>query len=56
MPERTEIVPLLIMTKLEQFDYPSAAAIALVTLGFSAALLLGINALRAHTARFYAVP
>jgi sulfate transport system permease protein len=54
MPLKTEIVPLLIMTKLEQFDYPAAAALALVTLGFSALLLLLIHALRDRTARFYA--
>ena len=43
MPMRTEIVPLLIMTKLEQYDYNGAAAIALVTLILSFILLLGIN-------------
>jgi sulfate transport system permease protein len=54
MPLKTEIVPLLIMTKLEQFDYPAAAALAMVTLAFSALLLLVIHALRDRTARFYA--
>jgi ABC-type spermidine/putrescine transport system permease subunit I len=32
MPMHTEVVPLLIMTKLEQFDYAGATAIALVML------------------------
>ncbi|GAF15074.1 sulfate transport system permease protein CysT [Bacillus sp. JCM 19046] len=44
MPMRTEIVPLLIMTKLEQFDYGGATAIALVMLILSFALLLLVNA------------
>lgn len=43
MPMHTEVVPLLIMTKLEQFDYPAATAIALVMLVFSFALLFLIN-------------
>lgn len=49
MPLRTEIAPLLIMTRLEQFDYAGAAAIAMVLLGASFALLLGINRLQAWT-------
>jgi sulfate transport system permease protein len=47
MPLRTEIVPLLIVTKLEQYDYAGATAIATVMLVSSFALLLGINALQA---------
>jgi sulfate transport system permease protein len=43
MPMRTEIAPLLIVTKLEQFDYAGATAIAVVLLGVSFALLLAIN-------------
>ncbi|ACT03434.1 MULTISPECIES: sulfate ABC transporter permease subunit CysT [unclassified Paenibacillus] len=43
MPMRTEIAPLLIMTKLEQFDYKGATAIALVMLIVSFLLLLLIN-------------
>jgi sulfate/thiosulfate transport system permease protein len=46
MPLRTEITPLLIMMKLEQFDYAGATAIALVFLGISFTLLLGINILQ----------
>lgn len=43
MPMRTEITPLLIMTKLEQYDYPGATAIAVVMLLFSFLILLFIN-------------
>jgi sulfate transport system permease protein len=49
MPGRTEIAPLLIMTRLEQYDYGGAAAIALVLLAASFALLLAINRLQAWT-------
>ena len=45
MPMRSEIAPLLIMIKLEQYDYAGATAIALVFLLASFALLLVINAL-----------
>lgn len=43
MPMRSEITPLLIMIKLEQFDYAGATAIALVFLLASFALLFLIN-------------
>jgi sulfate transport system permease protein len=43
MPMKTEIVPLLIITKLEQYDYAGATAVALVMLLVSFTLLLGIN-------------
>ncbi len=43
MPMKTEIVPLLIITKLEQFDYAGAAAIATVMLIISFSLLFMIN-------------
>jgi sulfate/thiosulfate transport system permease protein len=46
MPMRTEIVPLLIITKLEQYDYAGATAVALVMLVASFALLLTINLLQ----------
>jgi sulfate transport system permease protein len=46
MPFRTEIAPLLIMTKLEQFDYAGGTAIAVVMLVSSFALLLAINLLQ----------
>jgi len=46
MPMRTEIVPLLIITKLEQYDYAGATAVALVMLVTSFVLLLTINLLQ----------
>jgi len=46
MPMKTEITPLLIMTKLEQYDYAGATAIALVMLIISFILLLLINLLQ----------
>jgi sulfate/thiosulfate transport system permease protein len=46
MPMKTEIVPLLIITKLEQYDYAGATAIAVVMLVVSFALLLTINVLQ----------
>ena len=46
MPMKSEIVPLLIITKLEQYDYAGATAIAVVMLVASFALLLAINLLQ----------
>jgi sulfate/thiosulfate transport system permease protein len=43
MPFKTEIVPLLIMTKLEQFNYAAASAIALTFLVLSFIIMLTIN-------------
>ncbi len=51
MPMVSEITPLLIITKLEQFDYAGATAIAVVMLAFSLLLLLAINALQWWQAR-----
>jgi sulfate transport system permease protein len=45
MPMVSEITPLLIMIKLEQYDYAGATAIALVFLIVSFAMLLAVNAL-----------
>ena len=47
MPLVSEITPLLIITKLEQYDYTGATAIAVVMLVSAFVLLLGINALQA---------
>ena len=47
MPMRTEITPLLIITKLEQYDYAGATALAVVMLVISFAMLLVINLLQA---------
>ena len=49
MPLISEITPLLIITKLEQYDYTGATAIAVVMLVSAFALLLGINGLQAWT-------
>ncbi|MDB5825627.1 MAG: cysT [Herminiimonas sp.] len=49
MPMVSEITPLLIVTKLEQYDYAGATAIAVVMLMVSFALLLAINLLQAWT-------
>jgi sulfate transport system permease protein len=49
---RTEIAPLLIITKLEQYDYTGATAIALVMLVASFLLLLGINLIQWRSRRF----
>ncbi|MBB6670954.1 sulfate ABC transporter permease subunit CysT [Cohnella nanjingensis] len=51
MPMKTEITPLLIITKLEQYEYSQATAIALVLLLISFALLLLINTLQRWTNR-----
>ncbi len=51
MPMKTEITPLLIMSKLEQFDYAGATSIAVVMLLTSFILLFTINALQAWQMR-----
>ena len=51
MPGKTEITPLLIITKLEQYDYTGATAIAMVMLLVSFGMLLAINALQLWSAR-----
>jgi sulfate/thiosulfate transport system permease protein len=55
MPMHTEVVPLLIMTKLEQFDYQGATAIALVMLVLSFTMLFMINLLQRWSAGRHAV-
>jgi sulfate transport system permease protein len=49
MPMVSEITPLLIITKLEQYDYAGATAIAVVMLVMSFFMLLAINGLQAWT-------
>ncbi|HMV16372.1 MAG TPA: sulfate ABC transporter permease subunit CysT [Rhodocyclaceae bacterium] len=51
IPLVSEITPLMIITKLEQYDYAGATAIAVVMLIFSFILLLIINGLQAWTAQ-----
>ena len=55
MPMRTEIVPLLIITKLEQYDYRGATAIAVVMLVASFVLLLVINLLQKWSRRYHRI-
>ena len=55
MPGETEIVPLLIVTKLEQYDYAGATSLAAVMLLASFTLLLAINALQARAGAHRAV-
>jgi len=51
MPMKTEITSLLIITKLEQYDYAGATAIAVVMLLASFTLMLAINGLQWWSAR-----
>jgi sulfate transport system permease protein len=51
MPMRTEIAPLLIVTKLEEYDYTAATSIAVVMLTVSFVLLFGINSLQRWSSR-----
>ncbi|MCM3004213.1 sulfate ABC transporter permease subunit CysT [Priestia koreensis] len=53
MPMKTEITPLIIMTKLEQYDYTGATAIATVMLLISFLLLLVINLIQRWTHKRY---
>ena len=53
MPFKTEIAPLVIMTKLEQYDYAGATAIATVMLLFTFLILLLINILQWWSGRKY---
>jgi sulfate transport system permease protein len=53
MPMRTEITPLLIITKLEQYDYRGATAIAVVLLVVSFVMLLLINLLQKWSRRHH---
>lgn len=51
LPLKTEIAPLLIMSRLEQFDYAGATALSVVLMGGSFLMLFGINALDARARR-----
>jgi sulfate transport system permease protein len=51
LPMKTEILPLLIMAKLEQFDYAGATALALVMLLASFGLIFLINRFQQHIRR-----
>lgn len=51
MPGISEIVPLLVVIRLEQFDYPGAAALGLAMLLLSVLILGGLNLLQCHLRR-----
>ncbi len=51
LPMKTEVSTLLIMTRLEQYDYAGATAIGAVMLGLSFVLLLAINLLQSRAGR-----
>jgi sulfate transport system permease protein len=52
LPMKTEIAPLLIIAKLEEYDYAGAAAIATAMLVASFLMLLTINIVQARSRRF----
>ncbi|MGN6710871.1 sulfate ABC transporter permease subunit CysT [Anaerocolumna jejuensis] len=52
IPYKTQITPLIIMNKLEQFNYAAATSIALVMVVFAFLLLFGINLLQAGINKF----
>ncbi len=56
MPMVSEITPLIIISKLEQYDYGGATAVAVVMLFFSFVLLLVINGLQAWQRRRAGMP
>lgn len=51
IPEVSEIVPLLIVARLEQYDYAGATALAVTMLAISFVMLLTINALQGWNRR-----
>jgi sulfate transport system permease protein len=51
LPMKTEVLPLLIMSKLEQFDYGGATAIGVLMLAISFVLLYGVNSIQKWSAR-----
>jgi sulfate transport system permease protein len=55
MPMKTEITALLIVAKLEEFDYAGATAVATVLLLASFAMVLALNLIQARTRKFQEV-
>jgi sulfate/thiosulfate transport system permease protein len=51
IPHETEIAPMLVVSRLEAFEYPQAAAIAVLLLAFSFALLVPVNLLERWSRR-----
>jgi sulfate transport system permease protein len=56
IPMKSQIVPLLIMNKLNQFDYAGATALAVVMLVISFLFLFAINYLQWRSSRHRAQP
>ena len=56
MPMVSEITPLIIISKLEQYDVPGATAVAVVMLLMSFVMLLVINSLQSWQRRRYGAP
>ncbi|MDR1039825.1 MAG: sulfate ABC transporter permease subunit CysT [Deltaproteobacteria bacterium] len=52
IPFRTEIAPLVIMSKLEQFNYEEATAVALLMLVCSFIIMFAVNRIQVHAASF----
>jgi sulfate transport system permease protein len=53
LPNVSEITPLLIVIRLEEFNYPAATAIAAIMLLISFAMLLVVNLLQAWSRKRY---
>ena len=53
LPNISEIAPLLIVIRLEEFNYPAATAIAAIMLIISFAMLLIVNLLQAWSRKHY---
>lgn len=51
MPYKTEIAPLMIMSKLQEYKYADASAIALVMLAFSFLLLFAVNIVQSRNSK-----
>lgn len=56
IPLRTEIAPLLIVQKLEEFDYAGAAALSVVMLAFSFVMLIALSLLQRRSRRWAEQP
>lgn len=56
IPMRSEIAPLLIVQKLEAFDYAGAAALGVVMLGFSFVLLIALSLLQRRSRHWAELP
>jgi sulfate transport system permease protein len=53
MPFRTEIAPVLVVARLEEFAYAEAAAVAVVLLGISFVTLFAINLIERWASRYH---